>query len=63
MTHATAMSDQDFHETRELFLRQADAETAHDIDALDNVLIRPEPGQSIPLHSLPGIQILGGVTQ
>jgi ketosteroid isomerase-like protein len=46
MTHVTAMSDQDVREIRELFLRQADAETAHDIDALDNVLIRPEPGQS-----------------
>jgi ketosteroid isomerase-like protein len=49
MTHATAISDQDIHDIRELFLRQADAETSHDIDALDNILIRIEPGQSDPV--------------
>ena len=39
----------DVHQIRDLFLRQAAAETAHDIDALDQVIARAPTGQPDPV--------------
>ena len=41
--------DTDIEQIHLLFLRQAAAETAHDIDAIDSVLARAEPGQPDPV--------------
>jgi ketosteroid isomerase-like protein len=44
------LTDTDVAEIRALFLRQAAAETAHDIDAMDEVLARTAPGQDDPVN-------------
>jgi ketosteroid isomerase-like protein len=44
------ISESDIVEIRALFLRQAAAETAHDIDAMDAVLARAAPGQPDPVR-------------
>ena len=46
----TAFSATDTQEIRELFLRQAAGETAHDIGAIDSVLARAAPGQPDPVN-------------
>lgn len=45
----TEISPADIREIRDLFLRQAAGETAHDIDAIDAVLAQATPGQSDPV--------------
>jgi hypothetical protein len=40
----------DAEEIRALFLRQADGESAHDIDVIDAVLARTTPGQPDPVN-------------
>jgi ketosteroid isomerase-like protein len=47
--HAAAVTASDTQEIRDLFLRQAAAETAHDIDALDGMLAHAAPGQPDPV--------------
>lgn len=44
------ISSADIAEIRALFLRQAAGETAHDIDAIDAVLVRASPGQPDPVN-------------
>jgi hypothetical protein len=46
---STAVSAADVEEIRALFLRQAAAETSHDIDGVDAVLARAAPGQPDPV--------------
>jgi len=43
------ISDADAEEIRALFLRQAAAEMAHDIEAIDAILARAAPGQPDPV--------------
>ncbi|GAB7542542.1 YybH family protein [Cupriavidus sp. CuC1] len=47
--HAAEVTATDTQEIHDLFLRQADAETAHDIDALDGMLAHAVPGQPDPV--------------
>lgn len=44
------LTDTDVADIHALFLRQAAAETAHDIDAMDEVLARTAPGQDDPVN-------------
>jgi hypothetical protein len=46
----TSFSAADAQEVRALFLRQAAAETAHDIFAIDQILARAAPGESDPVN-------------
>jgi ketosteroid isomerase-like protein len=46
----TTVSAADIEEIRALFLRQAEAENAHDIEAIDAVLARTLPGQPDPVN-------------
>ena len=50
VTNASDVSAADIREIRELFLRQAEGETAHDIQAIDAVLARVPPGQPDPVN-------------
>jgi hypothetical protein len=50
VTNASDVSDTDLQEIRELFLRQAAAETAHDLQAIDAVLARVPPDQPDPVN-------------
>jgi hypothetical protein len=45
-----AISETDVDDIRALFLRQAAAESAHDISGIDAVLARVLPGQSDPVN-------------
>jgi SnoaL-like domain len=47
--HAAEVTSSDTQEIHDLFLRQAAAETAHDIDALDGTLAHAVPGQPDPV--------------
>jgi ketosteroid isomerase-like protein len=47
--HAAEVTASDTQEIRDLFLRQAAAETAHDINALDAVMAPAVPGQPDPV--------------
>jgi hypothetical protein len=47
---SSSFSDVDAQEVRALFLRQAAAETAHDIAGMDQVLARAAPGESDPVN-------------
>ena len=49
MTDRT-ITEADVKEIRALFLRQAAAESAHDIDGMEAVLARAEPGQADPVN-------------
>jgi ketosteroid isomerase-like protein len=44
------ITETDVEEIRALFLRQAAAETAHDIQGVDEVLARAAPGQADPVN-------------
>jgi uncharacterized protein (TIGR02246 family) len=44
------ISNDDIEAIRALFLRQAAAETAHDLEALDTVFARSAPGQADPVN-------------
>jgi ketosteroid isomerase-like protein len=44
------LTETDIADIRALFLRQAAAETAHDIDGMDEVLARAAPGQDDPVN-------------
>lgn len=46
---SNAVSGADIEEVRNLFLRQAAGETAHDIRAIESVLARTPPGQPDPV--------------
>jgi len=50
MMNKPNISEADIEEIRALFLRQAAAETAHDIEAVDAVLVRAAPGQPDPVN-------------
>jgi hypothetical protein len=47
--HASVVTERDTQALRNLFLQQAAAETAHDIDALDGMLAHAAPGQPDPV--------------
>ena len=47
--HAADVTATDTQEIRDLFLRQATAETAHDIDALDGMFANGAPGEPDPV--------------
>ena len=49
-TAVTTVCAADIEEIRALFLRQAKAENAHDIEAIDAVLARVPPGQPDPVN-------------
>lgn len=44
------ITEADIEVIRKLFLRQAAAETAHDIEGMEAVLARPTPGQPDPVN-------------
>jgi hypothetical protein len=48
--NAVFVSDADIEEIRNLFLRQAAGETAHDIQVIESVLARTPPGQPDPVN-------------
>jgi hypothetical protein len=48
--NATSASPADIEEIRNLFLRQAAGETAHDIQVIESVLARTQPGQPDPVN-------------
>ena len=47
---AVSVSAADVEEIRNLFLRQAAGETARDIDVIESVLAKAEPGQPDPVN-------------
>lgn len=46
----STMSPEDLRDIRALFLRQAAAETAHDIEVMDSILARPPAGRPDPVN-------------
>jgi len=48
--NAISVSATDIEDIRNLFLRQAAGETAHDIQAIESVLARTPPGQPDPVN-------------
>jgi len=48
--NAVSVSAADIEEIRNLFLRQAAGETAHDIQVIESVLARTPPGQPDPVN-------------
>jgi len=49
-TDAEPIGAEDIQEIRELFLRQAAGENAHDIDAIESILAPAVPGQPDPVN-------------
>lgn len=47
---AHTITDADLEEIRALFLRQAAAESAHDIEGMEAILAQAEPGQPDPVN-------------